>query len=67
MVNKDTRFSKDIEEFLIKASIENKEDITCLYKSRLLKSNDNRTIKEIFKKDNNIIIDVIITSAIIGA
>jgi len=67
MVNKDTRFSEAIEEFLMKASIGNKEDISCLYNSRLLGTNDNRTIKEIFGDKNNIAIDVILTSGVIGA
>jgi len=67
MVNKDTRFSEAIEEFLMKASIENIEDISCLYNSKLLESNDNRTIEEIFKKDKYIFIDVFKTSGVIGA
>ena len=68
-VSKDTRFSEAVEKFLMKASIniENKEDIACLYNSRRLESNDNRTIEEIFKKSNNIRIDVILTSNVIGA
>jgi len=67
MVNKDTRFSEAIEEFSMKASIENKEDISCLYNSRFLESNDDRTIEEIFGDRNNIRIEVILTSRVIGA
>ena len=68
-VSKDTRFSEALEKFLMKASIniENKEGIICLYNSRRLESNDNRTIEEIFKEGNNIRIDVINNSGVIGA
>ena len=68
-VSKNNRFSEAFEKFLMKASIniENKEDFSCLYNSRLLESNDNRTIEEIFKEGNNIRIDVIKNSGVIGA
>ena len=68
-VSKNNRFSEAFEKFLMKASIniENKEDFSCLYNSRLLESNDNRTIEEIFKEGNNIRIDVIKHSGVIGA
>jgi hypothetical protein len=65
-VSKNNKFSEAVEKFALKACIP-KKDISLLYNSKLLESNENRTIEEIFEGDNNIKIDVIKNSEVIGA
>ena len=66
-VSKNSRFSEAVEQFVMKAGIQNKEDLHFLYKSKKLESNENRTIQELFKESNNIRIEAIYTSGVIGA
>ena len=65
-VSKNSRFSEAVEKFVMKTCIP-KKDLHFLYNSSLLQSNENRTIEEIFKGDNNIKIDAINDPEVIGA
>lgn len=67
MAYSDIRFSEAIKKFLMKAGL-NKEDITCVYNSQKLDSNDNRKIEEIFNIVNNCVhLNIIDNHNVIGA
>ena len=67
MAYSDIRFSEAIIKFLMKTGL-NKEDITCVYNSQKLDSNDNRKIEEIFNIVNNCVhLNIIDNHNVIGA
>jgi len=67
MAYSNIRFSEAIKKFLMKTGLNN-EDITCVYNSQKLDSNDNRKIEEIFNIVNNCVhLNIIDNHNVIGA